>query len=103
MTKVYFVRHAQSEYWKEDRTRPLTKEGMEDTEIVLEFFKDKKIDMFYCSPYKRSIDTIADTAAFFGKKIITDEDLRHDRRRADGGGFRLFRCIQNPLPRYQCR
>ncbi len=76
MTKVYFVRHAQSEYWKEDRTRPLTKEGMEDTEIVLEFFKDKKIDVFYCSPYKRSIDTIADTAAFFGKEIITDEDLR---------------------------
>ena len=56
MTKVYFVRHAQPEHdWEEDRTRPLTEEGKKDSEIVLEFLKDKKIDAFYCSPYKRSI------------------------------------------------
>ena len=59
MTKVYFVRHAQPEHdWEEDRTRPLTEEGKKDSEIVLEFLKDKKIDAFYCSPYKRSMDTI---------------------------------------------
>ena len=29
MTRVYFVRHAQPEHdWKEDRTRPLTEEGI---------------------------------------------------------------------------
>ena len=73
MTIVYFVRHAQPEHdWKEDRTRPLTEEGKKDSAIVLEFLKDKKIDAFYCSPYKRSMDTIADAAAFFGKEIITD-------------------------------
>ena len=59
MTKVYFVRHAQPEYaWEEDRTRPLTEEGRKDSHIVLDFLKDKKIDKFYCSPYRRSIDAI---------------------------------------------
>ena len=56
MTRVYFVRHAQPEHdWEEDRTRPLTEEGKKDSAIVLEFLKDKKIDAFYCSPYKRSM------------------------------------------------
>ncbi len=37
MTKIYFVRHAQSEHaWEEDRTRPLTPEGKEDSKIVLD-------------------------------------------------------------------
>lgn len=65
MTKVYFVRHAQPEHnWEDDRTRPLTEEGKEDSAIVLDFFKNKKIDAFYCSPYKRSMDTIAEAADF---------------------------------------
>ena len=67
MTRVYFVRHAQPEHdWKEDKTRPLTEEGKKDSAIVLEFLKDKKIDAFYCSPYKRSMDTIA--GSFFRKR-----------------------------------
>ena len=70
MTKVYFVRHAQPERnWKEDRTRPLTEEGKKDSVVVLEFLSNKKIDAFYCSPYKRSMDTIAETAAFSQKRL----------------------------------
>lgn len=66
MTKVFFVRHAQPERsWRETRTRPLTEEGKKDSAMVLEFFKDRNVDVFYCSPYRRSIDTIASTAAFF--------------------------------------
>lgn len=92
MTKVYFVRHAQSEHaWNEDRTRPLTEEGKKDSAIVSDFLKDKKIDVFYCSPYKRSIDTIADAAAFFGKKIITDERLREREKGQDGNNHGMFR------------
>lgn len=69
MTRVYFVRHSQSDHtWEEDRTRPLTEEGRKDSAIVLEFLKDKKIDEFYCSPYRRSMDTIADAAVFLGKR-----------------------------------
>ena len=92
MTKVYFVRHAQPEHaWEEDRTRPLTEEGKKDSAIVTEFFKDKKIDAFYCSPYRRSIDTIAETAAFFGKEIITDERLREREKGAEGNNHGMFR------------
>lgn len=91
MTKVYFVRHAQPEHeWKKDRTRPLTEEGKRDAAIVLEFLKDKKIDVFYCSPYKRSIDTIADAAAFFGKEMITDERLREREKGPDGNNYGMF-------------
>lgn len=91
MTRVYFVRHAQPEHsWKEDRTRPLTEEGKKDSAIVLEFLKDKKIDAFYCSPYKRSMDTIADAAQFFGKEIITDERLREREKGHDGNNHGMF-------------
>ncbi|MDE6233599.1 MAG: histidine phosphatase family protein [Lachnospiraceae bacterium] len=91
MTKVYFVRHAQPEHmWEHDRTRPLTAEGKKDAEIVLNFLKDKKIDVFYSSPYKRSFDTIADTAAFFGKKIITDERLREREKGINSNNYGMF-------------
>lgn len=91
MTKVYFVRHAQPKHeWDIDRTRPLTEEGMNDTRVVLNFFKDKKIDVFFCSPYKRSIDTIASAAAFFGKDIITDERLREREKGPNGNNHGMF-------------
>ena len=91
MTKLYFVRHAQPQHdWEEDKTRPLTMEGKEDSKIVLEFFRDKKIDRFYCSTYKRSIDTIADTAAFFGQEIITDERLREREKGGSVNSFEMF-------------
>ena len=91
MTKIYFVRHAQPEHaWEDDRTRPLTGEGKKDAAIVFEFLKDKHIDAFYSSPYKRSMDTIADSADFFGKDIITDEDLREREKGENGNNHGMF-------------
>lgn len=91
ITRVYFVRHAQPEHaWENDRTRPLTTEGMQDTEIVLDFLKNKEIDVFYSSPYKRSFDTIAATAAFYGKDIVIDERLREREKGADGNQYGMF-------------
>lgn len=91
MTRVYFVRHAQPEHaWKEDRTRPLTEEGKKDSAIVLDFLKVKNIDVFYCSPYKRSMDTIAEAAAFWGKEIITDERLREREKGPNGNNHGMF-------------
>ncbi len=88
MTKIYFVRHAQPDsQWEDDRTRPLTDEGKQDAQIVLEFLRDKEIDVFYSSPYKRSYDTIAATAAFYGKEIITDERLRERKCGVEGNMF----------------
>lgn len=88
MTKVYFVRHAQSD-WRSvsDRERGLTAEGREDAHVVLEFLRDKQVDVFYCSPYQRSLDTIRETADHFGLPILTDERLR-EREAAPGGNCR---------------
>jgi len=92
MLKVYFVRHAQPEHaWEDDRTRPLTKEGKKDSKIVLEFLKDKKVDKFYCSPYKRSNDTILETAKYFENEILTDERLREREKGPDGNNHGMFK------------
>lgn len=91
MTKIYFIRHAQPDFaWDDDRTRPLTDEGKEDCKIVLDFLRDKKIDSFYCSPYRRSYDTIADSAKYFNIQIITDERLREREKGANGNTHGMF-------------
>ena len=91
MTKIYFVRHAQPEFsHREDLTRPLTEEGKKDSEKVTEFFKDKNIDMFYCSPYKRSMDTIKDAAMVHKKDIITDVRLREREKGPNGNNYGMF-------------
>ena len=87
-TKVIFVRHAQSLHpYSDDRTRPLTQEGMNDRRIVLDTLKDRQIDIFLSSPYQRSIDTIKTTADFFGMEIKTDERFRERQSGADASGM----------------
>lgn len=91
MTKVFFVRHAQPKHdWKDDATRPLTPEGQEDARKVLGFFKDKPIDAFYCSTYTRSMDTIKESALFFGLEMITDGRLREREKGPAGNTKGLF-------------
>lgn len=92
MTRVYFVRHAQPEHdHMDDRTRPLTAEGVTDSGIVLATLKDKEIDAFYCSPYKRSFSTIQETAEYYKMDIITDERLREREKGINGNGHVMFR------------
>ena len=92
MTTIYFVRHAQSDYRSgSDRERGLTADAMEDCRVVLDFLRDKPVDAFYCSPYRRSMDTIQEAADHFGLAIRTDERLR-ERETVPGGNVReLFR------------
>lgn len=91
MTVVYFIRHAQPDHqWEEDRTRPLTAEGRKDAKMVLDFLKDKGIDVFYSSPYLRCMDTIKETAAFYGKGIFTDERLREREAGKNGNRHGMF-------------
>ena len=88
MTRIYFVRHAQPDFeCPDDNIRPLTAEGAEDAKQVTAFFADKQIDAFYCSPYKRSHDTIAGAAAAAGLPIHTDVRLR-ERSSAPGSNNR---------------
>lgn len=88
MTTLYFVRHAQSD-WRSgpDRERGLTAEALEDRRMVLNFLRDKPVDAFWCSPYRRSLDTLREAADHFGLPIRTDERLR-EREAAPGGNCR---------------
>ena len=49
-TKIIFVRHAKAQYGEDDRTRPLTEEGLRNRAIVVETLKGRQIDSFLSSP-----------------------------------------------------
>lgn len=74
MTKVYFVRHCQSQKgWKEsDSIRPLTAQGIADSALVTQALHDTPLDYCICSPYLRSMNTIGGCAADHGLEIHTD-------------------------------
>lgn len=93
MTRIYFVRHCQSDHIKtcDERARPLTAEGVEDSHAVLHYLKDKNIDVFISSPYKRSYDTIAKAAEYYHLQIKTDERLRERKAGKNGNTFELFK------------
>lgn len=97
MTTIYFVRHCQPDFTNNpaDRERPLSAEGQKDSFAVMEFLKDKKIDDFYSSPYKRSYDTVIHAAEYYGKQIMTDERLRErkvgENGNSGGKDFEIFR------------
>ncbi len=77
MTTIYFVRHAQPDYSiLDDRIRPLTEKGQQDSKKVTEFLTDKKVDIIFSSSYKRAIDTVKDFADSYGLKINVIEDFR---------------------------
>ncbi len=88
MTRIYFVRHCKPDgKIKDDRNRPLTEEGLSDSSKVAEILKDKKIDVFISSPYKRSVDSIKKAAEFYAKSIETDERLRERKGGKDWEGL----------------
>lgn len=88
-----FVRHAQAEHSEDDRTRPLTAEGEKDSGIVPELLKDKEISVFYCSPYRRSLDTIRLCAEQYHMEIHLDERLRE--RTVGVDGTHINRCTKD--------
>jgi len=93
MTGIYFVRHCQSDHTKsgDEWLRPLTKEGLDDSHAVLHYLKDKNIDVFISSPYKRSYDTIAKAAEYYHIRIQTDERLRERKSGKNGNNFEMFK------------
>ncbi len=77
MTSIYFVRHAQPDRTvKNDRTRPLTDEGLHDSITVADLLQERNIDLLMSSPYKRSMDTIGELSKRLGLEIHTDENFR---------------------------
>ncbi len=91
MTNIYFVRHAQPEHaWDEDRTRPLSEEGLGDIKKVTEIFRNLQIDCCLSSPYKRSFDTIKESAKVLSIDIHTDERFREREKGLKGNEFGMF-------------
>lgn len=66
-------------------------EGRADAAAVLEFFADRRVDQFYCSPFRRSVDTIRAAADYFNKEIKLDERLRKREHGAGGNNREMFR------------
>ena len=97
MTTVYFVRHAESDISVRDEIRPLTKKGYEDCGLVTAFFSDKKIDIILSSPYRRAIDTVADTARVAGLPVITVEDFRERKSNSLWANSADLQCFRKNL------
>ena len=92
MTTVYFVRHCKPDGKViDERNRPLTDEGISDSYKVMEMLKDKKIDVFISSPYKRSFDSVKRAAEFYNKTIETDERLRERKAGKDSNNHEMFK------------
>lgn len=80
---LYLIRHAQSDpSVRDDRTRPLTAEGLRDTRLITACLRDRGIARILSSPYERTIRTVTHLAETLGLPIETDEDLRE---RESGG------------------
>ena len=80
MTKVYFIRHAESDKSVRDgRIRPLTEKGLAERKLVTEFLHDKNIDAVLSSPFKRAVDTVADFAEKNNFTIELIEDFREQK------------------------
>ncbi len=77
MTDIYFIRHAQSDrFVSNDRTRPLTDEGLSDTLKITEVLSDKGISHIISSPYNRTVQTVINLSESLKLEIETDEDFR---------------------------
>ncbi|MGA9228197.1 MAG: histidine phosphatase family protein [Mesobacillus sp.] len=73
MKTVYLVRHASAEGQPIDA--PLTEQGRKQALALVEFFRQKEIDLIFSSPYKRAIDTIKPLSDSKKIKIIEDSRL----------------------------
>lgn len=94
MTVVYFIRHAQSDRsFHDEQTRPLTAEGIADTEKITLALKDKGITHIVSSPYTRTVQTVEGLSKALMLEIETDNDLR-ERNAGKWYGDRFFDFIE---------
>lgn len=94
MTCVYFIRHAQSDRsFHDEQTRPLTPEGIADTEKITLALKEKGIKHILSSPYTRTLQTVEGLSAALGVEIETDDGFR-ERSVGKWFGDRFFDFIE---------
>jgi probable phosphoglycerate mutase len=80
-TRLYLVRHAQSEgnrgdYEEADRDPPLSEVGREQARRLGQRFARQKVDAAYSSPLRRALETARAIAGAANLKVRTLEDLR---------------------------
>jgi broad specificity phosphatase PhoE len=80
MTKLYLIRHGQTEWNKKLTFRgridiPLNEQGHREAEAIAEALKDKNIDAIYASPLRRSMETAQPTAEFFHLEAVPVQGL----------------------------
>jgi 2,3-bisphosphoglycerate-dependent phosphoglycerate mutase len=84
-TKIYFIRHSEADFSiKDDFSRPLSSKGANDSKKLVNFFKNKNIDLMFSSPYKRATDTIKPISE---KLNISIETINNFRERKISNGW----------------
>ena len=91
MTRLYFVRHAQSDTGvRDEMRRGLTEKGMRDRALVTEFLAGRDISAVLSSPYRRAVDTVADFAEKYGFTVRTVDGFRERETGGWVGDFAAF-------------
>ncbi len=86
------MRHAQPDHsWDNDRTRPLSDEGIIDSEHVCKVFENIRLDYVISSPYIRSVKTIEKCANLHNLEIHFDERYRAREKGLNGNNKEMFR------------
>lgn len=94
MTRVYFVRHAQPDNSvRDDRHRPLTDEGKNDTRTVAELLKSRNVGYIASSPYERAVETVGLYSLWTGLDVNIYEDFR-ERNAGSWQGENFFEYIE---------
>ncbi|WP_367783405.1 histidine phosphatase family protein [Streptococcus pluranimalium] len=74
---IYLIRHAEPNYNNhQDDERELTAEGLQDCQLLLDYFKDISIDRIYSSHFKRALQTIDELAKEKNLPIQIKENFR---------------------------
>ncbi|MGQ9413127.1 histidine phosphatase family protein [Streptococcus pluranimalium] len=74
---IYLIRHAEPNYNNhQDDERELTAKGLQDCQLLLDYFKDITIDRIYSSPFKRTLQTIDELAKEKSLPIQIKENFR---------------------------
>jgi 2,3-bisphosphoglycerate-dependent phosphoglycerate mutase len=74
MESIYLVRHCKATGQEPEAS--LTEQGRAASLRLVDFFKDKNIDVIYSSPFKRAIESIEPFAKATGHEVIIDPRLR---------------------------
>jgi len=75
-TFIYMVRHGESPYDGNDRTRGLTVNGLLGAQSIADVLRGEGIETIISSPYTRSILTVEPLAKQLSQEVIVCEELK---------------------------